>query len=177
MIDSTLYIDSFEHECVILKGLIHSERLKQHMVTIVVDQLLSNSALYEHKCLLNIKKLYKYSVKCDDQQHYKDIIEADMVSTSEGLTDNIPLSPGPYVTVRNPSASKSLHQPSEVFYFKYKTAVYRSGGAKSRRKSIRAVSMLWYSIKNSREQTKKWTSKKKLFIIGFYNILRLFSLQ
>ena len=32
--------------------------------------------MYEHRCLENIKKLYKTAVKYDDQQQYKDIIEA-----------------------------------------------------------------------------------------------------
>ena len=38
------------------------------MVTIGFDQSLSNSAMYEHICLENIKKLYKSSGKFDDQQ-------------------------------------------------------------------------------------------------------------
>ena len=33
------------------------------MVTIVVDQFLSNSAMYEHICLENVKKFYKYAGK------------------------------------------------------------------------------------------------------------------
>ena len=39
------------------------------MVIIGVDQSLSNSALYEHRCLENIQKIYKSDGKCDDQQH------------------------------------------------------------------------------------------------------------
>ena len=46
------------------------------MVTIVIDQSLSNSAMYEHRCLENIKKLYKSDSKCDNQQQYKAILEA-----------------------------------------------------------------------------------------------------
>ena len=38
------------------------------MVTIGVDQSLSNSTIYEHRCLENIKKLYKSVRKFDDQQ-------------------------------------------------------------------------------------------------------------
>ena len=52
-----------------------SEQPKQYMVTIGLYQLLSNSAMYEHRSLENINNLYKYSGKCDYQQHYKDIIE------------------------------------------------------------------------------------------------------
>ena len=39
------------------------------------------------------EKNYKKSGKCDNQQQLKDIIEAAMVSTPEGFTDNIPISP------------------------------------------------------------------------------------
>ena len=49
---------------------------------------------------VNIRKLYKYVDKCDDQQQYTDIIESAMVSTIEGLTNNSPLTLGPYVTVK-----------------------------------------------------------------------------
>ena len=41
------------------------------MVAIGVDQSLSNSSMYEHICLENIKKLYKSAGKCDDQQKRK----------------------------------------------------------------------------------------------------------
>ena len=61
------------------------------MFTIVVDQSLSNSTMYEHRCIENIKKLYKSAGKCDYQQHYKAIIEAAMVSTTEGFNGNIPI--------------------------------------------------------------------------------------
>ena len=44
-------IDSFEQQCVILKGLLQSDLLKQHMVTIEIDPSLIYSAIYEHKCL------------------------------------------------------------------------------------------------------------------------------
>ena len=74
MIDTILVIDSFEHQCVILKVLLHSEILKQYMLVIGVDQSLSNSALYGHRSLEKIKKLYKLSVKYDDQHQYKTTI-------------------------------------------------------------------------------------------------------
>ena len=59
-----------------------------------------------------------------------DIIEAYMVSTSEGFTENRPLSPGPYVTVKNPSARKLLHQFTELLDVKNKTVVHRLGAVK-----------------------------------------------
>ena len=61
------------------------------MAHIGVDQSLSNSVMYEHRCLENIKKSYKSAGKCDYQQQYKAIIEAEMVSTTEGFIDNCPM--------------------------------------------------------------------------------------
>ena len=47
------------------------------MVTIVVYEFLSNSALYEHIGLENNNKLYKCAVKFDNKQQCKSIIEVD----------------------------------------------------------------------------------------------------
>ena len=66
-----------------LKGTLISPRLKDHVQTIDIDQYLSNNARYEHTILENIKKLYKQDGKCDDQQQFKDILEAAMVSNPE----------------------------------------------------------------------------------------------
>ena len=38
VIDLILGIESFEQQCVILKGMLHSYQLKEHMVTIGIDQ-------------------------------------------------------------------------------------------------------------------------------------------
>ena len=65
VIDLILEIESFEQQCVIIKGFFWSERLENHMVAIGVDQSLSNSAMYKHRCLENIKKLYKSVGECD----------------------------------------------------------------------------------------------------------------
>ena len=67
VIDSVLSIDRFEQQCVILKGMLQSPRLNDHVQTIVIDPYLGNNAIYEHKCLENIKKLYKQAGKWDDQ--------------------------------------------------------------------------------------------------------------
>ena len=68
-------IESFEQQCVIIKGLLHSDQLKQHMVTIGIDKVLSNCAMYEHICMENIKKLYTYAGICDNKLQFKAIIE------------------------------------------------------------------------------------------------------
>ena len=62
--------------------------------------------MYEHRCPENIKKLYKSSGKGDNQEQYKAICEAYMVSTSEGFTGNILISPGPYLSGKQPCAKK-----------------------------------------------------------------------
>ena len=45
------------------------------MVSIGVNQSLSENDLYEHICLENIKKKYKTAGKCEDKQRYKAMIE------------------------------------------------------------------------------------------------------
>ena len=82
VIDYVLSIDTFEKQCVVLKGMFQSPWLKYHLQTIGVHPSLRNNDIYEHKCLENIKKLYKQAGKCDNQQQFKDILEADMVSTN-----------------------------------------------------------------------------------------------
>ena len=82
VIDYLLYINTFEHQCVVLKGMLQSPRLKYHMKTISIDQSLNNSDTFEHRCLKNINKLYQHYGKCDNQQQFKDILETAMLSTS-----------------------------------------------------------------------------------------------
>ena len=101
MIDSFLLIDTFEQKCVVLKGMLQSPQLKYHVNTIGIDQSLRNNALFEHKCLPNIKKLFKYAGKCDNQQQFKYIIESAMIYTTEVFTDNSPRSPITPTPVKN----------------------------------------------------------------------------
>ena len=81
-----------------MKGLLQSQRLKDHVKTIGIDQSLRNSALFEHKCIKKINKLYKHAGKYDNQQQFKDMLEFAMVSTPEGFTNNrlrSPMNPTP----------------------------------------------------------------------------------
>ena len=48
VIDLIIEIKSLEQKCVILKGLLQSDQLKQYMVTIEIYQSLSNCEMYEH---------------------------------------------------------------------------------------------------------------------------------
>ena len=50
-----LLIDKFEQQCVVLKGMLETLRQKHHVHTTGIDQFLNNNAIYEHKCLENIK--------------------------------------------------------------------------------------------------------------------------
>ena len=61
-------IDTSEQQYVALKVMLQSPRLKNHVHNIGIYQYLRNNAIYEHKCLGNIKKLYEQSGKCDDQK-------------------------------------------------------------------------------------------------------------
>ena len=104
VIDSVLSIHTFEKQCVVLKGMLQSPGLKDHAQNIGIDPHLSNNTIYEHKCLQNIKNLYKQSVKCDYQLQFKDILEAAMVSTPEGFTKNSSISPRTSTPVKKRSA-------------------------------------------------------------------------
>ena len=52
----------------------------------------------------NTKKIYKHAGKCDDQQNLKDIIDAAILSTPEGVTDNSPNVHMSSTPVKKPSA-------------------------------------------------------------------------
>ena len=73
--------------------MLQSTQLKYHAQTIGIDQSLSNNAIYEHKCIVNINKSYKQSGKCDNQQQLKDILEDAMFSTHEGFANYSPIYP------------------------------------------------------------------------------------
>ena len=83
-----------------------SDQLKQHMVTIRFDQLLSSCEMYEHGCLEIINKLYKSTGKYNDKLQFKAIIEVSMVSNNERCTNNSTMLPGPTMIIGNPSARK-----------------------------------------------------------------------
>ena len=85
VIDYVLSIDAFEQKCVVLKCLLQAQRLKDHVHNIGTYPSLSKNDIYEHKCLKNIKRLYKQADKCNDQQKLEDILEAYMVFTPKGF--------------------------------------------------------------------------------------------
>ena len=124
------------------------------MGTIGVDQLLSKSVWYEHRSLENIKMLYKVSGKRDNQNQYKAKIELAMVSTTEVLTNKIPIDIGMYGTAKKPSERKSLINFSESLNVEQLNDIHRMGVSKTKQEAIKIGSGLWYSIP-------KWRVNKK----------------
>ena len=131
-----------------------SPLLKDHVQTIGIQPSLSNNAIYEHKCLENINKLYKQAGKCDDQQQFKDILEADMVSTPEGFTDKGPISPMNPTPVKKPSARKSLCMFTNILYVNKKNTYLQVVAAKSKLKEIKYGNTPWALKKNRKVHSK-----------------------
>ena len=131
VIDYVLSIDTFEQHCVVLKGILQSPRLKDHVQTIGIDPSLSNNTIYEHKCLENIKTIYKQAVKCDYQKQSKYIIEADMVSTPKVFTYDSLIYPMTSTPVKKPRTQKSLCLFTNILDVKKKTAYRQVGAAES----------------------------------------------
>ena len=65
------------------------------------------------------------------------MIEAALVSTPEGCTNNIPMIHNPSVSTKKPIAIKSLHQFIETFDVKNNTSDRRFGAAKANNYSIK----------------------------------------
>ena len=61
-IDYILSIDTFEQQCVVIKCMLQSPRLQDHMKTIGIYQSLSNRSSFEHKYLNNIKRYINMQV-------------------------------------------------------------------------------------------------------------------
>ena len=137
VIDSVLSIDTFEQQCVVLKVMLKSPRLKYHVHTIGINQPLSKNYIYEHKFLENIKILYKQGGKCDDRKKLKDILEADMVYNPEGFTNGSPLFPMKPAPVKKPRAKESLCMLTNILDVKSITANRRVVAAKSKHNTIK----------------------------------------
>ena len=68
--------------------MLQSSRLEDHVKTIGIDQSSFTRSTFEHRCMNNIKKIHQNAGKCDDQQNLKVIIDDNILSTPEGVTDN-----------------------------------------------------------------------------------------
>ena len=90
----------------------------------------------------NIKKIYQHAGKGDDQQNLKDIIDAAILSTPEGFTDNtsnVHMASTPFKT---PSARTSLCLFTNILDIQPKTTKRRFVAAKPRRKSMKVGNRL-----------------------------------
>ena len=67
--------------------MLQSSRLEDHMDIIGIDRSSFARSYFEHRFMNNIKKMYQHAGKCDDQRNLKDIIDAAILSTPEGVTD------------------------------------------------------------------------------------------
>ena len=123
--------------------MLQSSRLEDHMKTIGMDKSSFTRSSFEHRCMKNIKKIYNHAGKCDDQQNLKDIIDAAILSTPEGVTDNSPNVNMTSTPIKKQSARKSLCLFTNILDVQPKTAKRRFVAAKSRRKSIKVCNSLW----------------------------------
>ena len=101
----------------------------------------------------NIKYIYQHAGKCDDQQNVKDIIDASILSTPEGVTDNSPNVHMSSKPVKKPSARKSLRLFINILDVKTTTAKRRFVAAKLKRKSMKVCKSLW--TKNNKKRAFK----------------------
>ena len=124
------YNHTFEQQCVVIKCLLQSSRLEDHMKTIGIDLSLSNRSSFEQKCLNNIQKIYWHAGKCDDQKNLKDVLDSAMVSTPEEVTYYSPSFSMTSTPVKKPSARKSLCLFTNIFDVKNKITKRRVGAAK-----------------------------------------------
>ena len=123
--------------------MLQSSRLEDHMKTIGIDQSSFTRSSFEHRCMNNVKNIYQHAGKCDDQKNLKDILDADILSTPEGVTNH---SPNVHLTsspVKKPSARKSVCLFTNILAVESTTAKRRFVAAKSRRKSMKVCNSLW----------------------------------
>ena len=99
------------------------------------------------------QKIIEKASKCDDQQEFKDILEDAIVSTLEGFTNNSVISPRTSSAVKKPNSQKSLCMFTNGLDVK-NTANRRVGAAKSKRKAIKFINVLWALKNNLRRNLK-----------------------
>ena len=80
---------------------------------------------------------------CNQQQNPKDILDDAMVSTSDGVTDNIPNVPMTSTPVKKPSARKSLILFTKRLEVKKETKERRIVSAKSKPRAMKVRTSQW----------------------------------
>ena len=117
--------------------MLKASRIEDHMKTIGIDQSLCTRSYFEHKCMNNMIYIYQHVGKCDDQQNLRDIIDAAMVSTTEGVTYeslNVPMTS---TSVKKPSDRRSLCIFTNILDVKPKTEKCRMVAAKSKLRAMK----------------------------------------
>ena len=77
-----------------------------------------------------------------------------MVSTPEVCTNKSSITTNPFVSTKDPSEKKPLHQLSETLDVKHKTAVCRLGTSKEKHKATKTGNVLWSNIEKRHGHTK-----------------------
>ena len=91
----------------------------------------------------NIRNIYQHARKCDDQQNLKGIIDDEMFSNPEGVTDNISNVPMTSTPVKKSSAMKSLCFFTNILGVKLKIEKRRIVAAKSKRRAMKVGTIQW----------------------------------
>ena len=144
--------------------MLQSLRIEDHMKTIGMDQSSFIRSSFEHRCMNNIKKICQHASKNDYQQNLKDILEAALLSTPEGVTDNshnVHMTSSP---AKKPSASKSLCLFTNILDVKPKTAKRRFVTAKSKRKAMKVGNNIWTKKTKRKGNPKSMRRSNTMFI-------------
>ena len=71
MVEAALLAKPRAEKCVVIKGMLQSPRIEDHMKTIGIEQSISNRSSFEHKCLNNINIYIKMQVSVMTKKTYR----------------------------------------------------------------------------------------------------------
>ena len=128
--------------------MLQSSRHEDNMKTIGIGQSSFSRSSFEQICMNNIKKIYQHAGKCDDQQNLKDIIDSDLLSIPEEVTDNSHNVPMKSTPVKKPSARKSFCIFTNILDVKPKTSKRCFVAAESKSEAMKVGNNLWTKKKN-----------------------------
>ena len=103
----------------------------------------------------NINHIYQHAGKCENQQNLKDILDAAMVSNTEQVTDDSSNVPMTSISVKKPSARKTLFFFTNILNVKKKTEKRRFGASKYKHRAMKVGNSLW-------TKKKKWKGYSKI---------------
>ena len=101
------------------------------------------------------KYIYQHAGKCYDQQKLKYILDAAILSTPDGVTDNSPNVPMTSIPVKKPSSRKSLCLFTNILDVKPKTSKLSIVDTKSKRKATKVGNNLWTNKTKQKGHSKK----------------------